>query len=185
MNPSICEWFYSPIIYSNDLESNFLNSGRELLKNQDTIIPLLHHYRSMAKSNYHLHIQKNKEVKIKKYLYVIRPIAMFLWLMNREIKDISDFEINLIIILEDLKGSLDSGIYDKICEIIEKKKKMKELDLEPRISIIDNWIERILGDEYSKKLKELENNSKQKRRDENYNSLDKFDKVLFNILGID
>ena len=183
MNPSICEWFYSPIVYSNDLESEFLEQGRKLLIDQDRILPLLHHYKSMAKSNYKIHIQKNDKVKIKKYLYVIRPIAMFLWLLNRENKDIKDFEINLIIILDDLKTILDSEIYEKIGEIIDKKKHMKELDLEPRIPLIDDWIENILGDEYSRKLIEEEKELKKKERDEDYNSLEKYDELLFTILG--
>lgn len=83
MNPGITEWVYSPIVYhKDDTKYNFAEIAKKLLEEQNRIAPLLFHYRSMAKSNYKTHIQNQKEVKIKKYLYVIRPAGMFIWLLK-------------------------------------------------------------------------------------------------------
>ena len=178
MNPSICEWLYSPIIYLNNSEINFQNLGKKALLDQNRILPLLYHYKSMAKSNYKTHIQSKKDVKIKKYLYVIRPAGMLIWLLKKNEAKLVNFNIDFLVILEEIREYISEECYQQINRIIEKKKTIKEMDLEPRIKCIDNWIDTILNDEYQDDFKKIK--EKETRED----LLNNLDNVLFSILKI-
>jgi len=82
MNPSITEWLYSPIVYHKNDAFDFLEPCKRLIEDEQRLMPLIYHYRSMAKSNYKTHIENKDLVKIKKYLYVIRPAGMCEWLLK-------------------------------------------------------------------------------------------------------
>jgi predicted nucleotidyltransferase len=178
MNPSICEWIYSPIVYINEPEKNFefQTISKSLLLKQKKIIPLLYHYKSMAKSNYKAHISEKTNVKLKKYLYVIRPAGMFVWLLKSNSLD--NFQINFLPILEEIKLDMSDECYANIIQIIEKKKLKKELDEEPRINSIDKWIEKVLNTEIDNTF--LDSTDKSPTSN---NTLDNYDQLLFKILG--
>ncbi|CAF0820727.1 unnamed protein product [Brachionus calyciflorus] len=162
LNPSITEWIYSPMVYLTDEScQNLLSTLKELLVKQKRISPLLHHYKSMAKANYKAHILSKKDVNIKKYLYVIRPIGMFEWLLkcHKNFDTISELiYVNFHRILQDLKIHLDEEVYSNILKIIEIKMQSKETDLKDRIKCIDDWIESLLG---SDDLKNIETKEKE------------------------
>ena len=174
MNPSIVEWIYSSIIYYTDPEFDFKENAHNLLKDQKRMLPLFKHYISMAKSNYKSHIEKKTNVKIKKYLYVIRPAGMVEWLFLQK-KDTNKLvEIDFLVVLNDLKDFLDKNVYEDILKLIVKKKQVKELDEEPRI---DKWIESLLEKQFSKEeLNYLDFNNDQ--------SFDNYDEILFSFLNI-
>lgn len=158
INPTIVEWLYSPIVYIKDEHfEEYLKRMKYLLLEQKRISPLLHHYRSMAKSNYKSFIKGKNEVIMKKYLYAIRPIGMFHWLLNCSQKD--DFiYVNFNKVLNELKPHLNSDVYGKIQEIIEMKKKSNEVNICPRISCIDNWIENLLENTSIQEIEKNETN---------------------------
>lgn len=145
-NPSIIEWIYSPIVYKNENEFNLLDRARAIVEENRRYTPLLFHYRSMAKSNYKDHIEGKDKVKIKKYLYVIRPAGMFYWIVKCQLdkKEGKLVEIDFNLVLDQLKEHIGQEVYDKIKEIIVRKKTLKELDDEPRIECIDKWIDMVL-----------------------------------------
>ena len=176
MNPSITEWIYSPIKYIDNKE--FRTSMENLLKEQKRISPLLHHYRSMGKSNYKAHIQNKTNVKIKKYLYVIRPIGMFEWLINCQKENGTFIQIDFNVVLNDIKPILGNELYENIVNVIEKKKTVKEMDEEPRIPCIDQWIENILNNT-NEKLKQVESGLEKNEEFE-----DKYDNLLHQILNL-
>jgi predicted nucleotidyltransferase len=183
MNPSIAEWLYSPITYMKaDLVDgvDFVMTARKLIRDQNRVVPLMYHYRSMAKTNYKDHIENKDRVKIKKYLYVIRPAGMFEWLSkcNNNNTLSAEFAIDFNKILVDLKAHLNVDCFNEILNVIEKKKNLNELDEEPRIECIDKWIENVLNERNDElvKLKSAENNDKQ--------ALDDYDTLLHQILNI-
>jgi predicted nucleotidyltransferase len=183
INPSIVEWLYSPIVYHQSEYANldFVSQAKSLLKEQKRITPLLYHYRSMAKTNFKTHIENKKEVKIKKYLYVIRPVGMYLWLLNKNGENCFErFEIDFTKILEEIKDQTSEECYKNIQQIIVKKKEMKEMDDESRIKCIDEWIENILissQDEIKEfEIKNLVNDKKQ--------IMDSYDDLLHSLLGV-
>lgn len=183
MNPGITEWLYSPIVYLQAENSHkIIENFKELLVGQNRIYPLLYHYRSMAKSNFKTHIQNNQKVKIKKYLYVIRPAGMFLWLMkcrdNQNKDKLIDIDFNKVLI--DLKPHLTDECYENIVNIIERKKKIKELDEEPRIECIDKWLDHIINGT-NDEMKKLEN---EQHFEETPTDADKYDALLHSVLNL-
>jgi uncharacterized protein len=188
LNPSIIEWLNSPIVYFDDQtnKDGFILNARKLLAEHTNYLPLLYHYRSMAKSNYNIHIKDKQEVNVKKYLYVIRPAGMVQWLISKllinqdEAKDFNNslVQIDFNIVLIEIKDQLTDECFDTIQKMIIAKKTMNEGDLQIRIKCIDEWIEKILN-ETDSTFKTIEkNNSKSKQ------SLSEYDELLFKVLGV-
>ncbi len=75
-NPSLMEWAQSPIVYrsSPQWESLAAHFGEYFDPTAN-----MHHYLSMALSNSHAYL-KGDEVRLKKYLYVLRPLLCCRWL---------------------------------------------------------------------------------------------------------
>lgn len=180
MNPGMAEWLFSPIIYYQDKSKfDFQENARKLLLGQKRITPLLHHYRSMAKANYKTHIQNEKNVKIKKYLYVIRPAGMFEWLLKcrkQENNDLIEIDFNKVLV--DLKEHLNQECFESILNVIEIKRQSNEMDLKPRIECIDKWIENILNNT-NDQIKALEAEQPVEKAE-----LDEYDDLLHSILNI-
>lgn len=76
-NPPLLEWLDSPIIYRQD--EVFSQRFRILAKNWFNPRACCHHYRSMARHNYREHM-RGERVKLKKYLYILRPVLACSWL---------------------------------------------------------------------------------------------------------
>ena len=138
LNPSVCEWLYSDTVYKLDGElAHVLNSVRRLLAKQRRISPLLYHYRSMAKSNYHAHVASKiktsngmSDISPKKYLYVVRPAAMVQWLLLKregKVKSVKLVETNFLQVVEDLRGAEGGGVSAELCDamlqLVERKKR--------------------------------------------------------------
>ena len=129
-NPTLFEWWNSPIIYKkNDVFSNF----DKYLESYFSSKKLMFHYVNMAKVNYKENFKDDK-VKLKKYFYVLRPILAAKWILNK--KSIPPIEF-----LKHLKEERDTGVKLEIEKILEKKLKSSELQKEKRIEILDNYIE--------------------------------------------
>lgn len=75
-NPSLMEWVQSPIVYRTTPQWEALKThfGEYFDPTSN-----LHHYLSMALSNANAYL-KGEQVKLKKYLYVLRPLLCCRWL---------------------------------------------------------------------------------------------------------
>lgn len=177
MNPSILEWVFSPIVYYSDPKFSFKEEAEKLLETQGRIIPLCYHYMSMAKSNYKNHVDGKDLVKIKKYLSCIRPAGMLVWLFNNKRTSTKFIEIDFCKVLSQIKERLSHDCYSKILYVIEKKKQLKELDEEPRIKCIDEWLENLFSQKITREDFDKENVK------ENH-TYDAYDEILFRILEI-
>jgi predicted nucleotidyltransferase len=156
MNPCIIEWLNSPIVYlKRDL--NFVKTAKELLNEQKRISPLLHHYRSMLKSNFKAHIAGKQFVKIKKYMNVIRSAGMFEWVLLLKCEQKGEngdrnflIEIDFNKVLTELKDHIEADCYENILKVIEKKKKLinglddLELSDKPPLDNYDIFLHEIL-----------------------------------------
>jgi predicted nucleotidyltransferase len=129
-NPVLFEWLKSPIMYYKD--NYFYNIMQELSKEYFSKISSVYHYLHMANKNYRQYLQ-TEEVKIKKYFYVLRPVLACLWIENKNEPPPMKFETLLTQITE-------KELLDKINELLIKKKSGKELGMEPRIEIINDFI---------------------------------------------
>ncbi|MCT4783974.1 MULTISPECIES: nucleotidyltransferase domain-containing protein [Exiguobacterium] len=132
-NPPLLEWLRSEIVYYQQYA--FVDHVRVLESDVFNPTSMLHHYLNMAKNNYREYLQ-GPEVRIKKYFYVLRPILACLWIEKYNTAP----PIRFHVLLED---ALQAGeLKDSIHELLERKLAGDEFDLEPRIAVINEFIER-------------------------------------------
>lgn len=138
-NPSFIEWLYTPIIYIDRF--GFLDSCRSVMNNMHTSLSLLYHYASMAKSNWADWISGRDDIICKKYLYVIRPVAMLHWLMS--FAESSDVKLIIDIdrLLDTIRTELPDETYNDIQRIILQKRTNGKLGNCSPIRSINTWIE--------------------------------------------
>lgn len=131
-NPPLQEWLQSSIVYLQ--KSTFPDRIKQLSSEVFSPVSCMHHYLSMAKGNYREYLQ-GPQVKIKKYFYVLRPILACLW--------IEKFRAMPPILFQDLVRELvtEPRLKDSIDHLLERKVRGDELDLEPRIDEINDYIE--------------------------------------------
>ena len=131
-NPPLLEWLRSEIIYYQ--KYSFVNNIRMLESQVFYPNSMLHHYLHMATKNYREYL-KGPQVRIKKYFYVLRPILACKWIEKYQVTPpISFNELVKEIIPE---GELKLAISN----LLERKLKGDELDLEPRIDVINEYVE--------------------------------------------
>ena len=133
-NPVLFEWLKSPIIYYK--ENYFYSIIEELSKLYFSPIASVYHYLHMANGNYREFLQ-GEQVKIKKYFYVLRPIMACMWIEKYKESPPMEFEKLLTQIQ-------DKELLEKINALLLRKKSGIELGLEPKIEIINNFIEQKL-----------------------------------------
>ncbi len=145
MNPALLEWINSPIIYLK--YSSFLEQLRELQEEYYSPKSCIYHYLHMAKSNYREYLQ-GENVKIKKYFYVLRPILACKWIENNNTMAPVEFQK----LLESQVHK--ENLYNEISILLERKKLGDELDIEPRIDTINEFLDEeiLYYENYVKKI---------------------------------
>ena len=76
-NATLIEWLDSPVVYRAD--PGFLLAMREAAQQTHQAERSFHHYVHMARKNYREYLQGDT-VRLKKYLYVLRPLLATLWI---------------------------------------------------------------------------------------------------------
>jgi predicted nucleotidyltransferase len=76
-NATLIEWLDSPVVYCT--ESNFLQEMRCAARQVHQAERSFHHYVHMARKNYREYL-RGETVRLKKYLYVLRPLLATLWI---------------------------------------------------------------------------------------------------------
>jgi predicted nucleotidyltransferase len=76
-NATLIEWLDSPVIYRAD--ATFLETIRIAARQTHRPGSSFHHYLHMARKNYREYLQGDT-VRLKKYLYVLRPLLATLWI---------------------------------------------------------------------------------------------------------
>ncbi|MCL2167274.1 MAG: nucleotidyltransferase domain-containing protein [Clostridiales bacterium] len=79
-NPTLFEWASSPLVYLTTAEWAIINAYLP-----DYFLAKLgvYHYLSMAEKNYREYLKRDI-VKVKKYLYVLRPILACKWILQKQ-----------------------------------------------------------------------------------------------------
>lgn len=143
-NPVLFEWFKSPIVYKSD------HYAYEVLKTtaNEYFSPVvsIQHYLNMAKNNYRQYMNNNK-VKIKKYLYILRPLLACKW--------IEKYNQSPTIIFEELlsDANLNRKLHSKILKLLKRKKSGIELGLEEKIPEINDFIDNCIKN-FNKKTRD-------------------------------
>lgn len=130
-NPPLLEWLHSPIVYSQ--QTAFAEHLRELLPTYYSFRACHYHYLSMAKSNYREYLQSDL-VRLKKYLYVLRPLLAVTWMEQGRGRVPVEFDI----LLDCLHDEIVKG---EIVALVERKIAGDELDREKRVDVLNQFIE--------------------------------------------
>ncbi|KEQ26513.1 nucleotidyltransferase domain-containing protein [Paenibacillus tyrfis] len=132
-NPPLLEWLQSPIPYYEKYSA---------AKRIRSISPLtfspkscMYHYLNMAKGNYREYLQ-GEQVKIKKYFYVLRPVLACEWIEQFNAMPPMEFDV-----LVDRLVPEGSELKKVILELVDRKMAGDEMDYEPRINPINDFLE--------------------------------------------
>ncbi|KPF67199.1 nucleotidyltransferase [beta proteobacterium AAP99] len=131
-NPAFVEWIQSPIVYLE--RGSFASSARALLPNLYSCVSGVHHYRSMAKTNYRGYLREDL-VPLKKYFYVLRPLLSVRWLERYGRPAPIEFAKLLHLIAD------QSDLLADVNELLAKKKSAPEMGLAPQVRSIHAFIE--------------------------------------------
>ncbi|HMW18418.1 MAG TPA: nucleotidyltransferase domain-containing protein [Accumulibacter sp.] len=131
-NPAFVEWISSPIVYLE--HGPFAAACRHRLPEIYSCQRGIHHYRSMAKTNYRSHLL-GEQVSLKKYFYVLRPLLSVRWLETHGTPAPIEFDKLLSLIA----GQTD--LIDAIQNLLARKRAAPESGLAPRIARIHAFIE--------------------------------------------
>ncbi|NEW07875.1 nucleotidyltransferase domain-containing protein [Paenibacillus sp. SYP-B3998] len=132
-NPPLLEWLQSPIKYVEQYEAT--ERIRQMSPLTFSPRSSMYHYLHMAKGNFHEYLQGDY-VKIKKYFYVLRPVLACQWIEEKGSMPPMDFEE----LVEAMVPA--SRLKQEIYTLLVRKKAGVELDLEPKIIEINDFLER-------------------------------------------
>jgi len=125
-NPPLLEWLGSPIVYLDRF--GFADQLRCLLQKSFSPQRCMHHYLHMARGNYREYL-KGEMVRLKKYLYVLRPILACIWLEKHGTMPPTEFSR----LRQD--ASLSITLDKTVDELLQKKMAGDELDMAPRVPV--------------------------------------------------
>ena len=117
--------------------ASFANRVRSLLPQVYSCSKGLHHYRSMAKTNYRGYL-KAEVVSLKKYFYVLRPLLAARWLEKYGTPAPIEFAKLLHLI------DSDSCLLSDVQDLLARKRAAPELGLAPPVASINAFIEQEL-----------------------------------------
>ncbi|WP_438349989.1 nucleotidyltransferase domain-containing protein [Paenibacillus sp. FA6] len=131
-NPPLQEWLLSNIVYYQKYD--FINDLGDLSSEVFSPISCFYHYLNMARNNYREYLQGD-QVKIKKYFYVLRPVLACRWIEQHNTMP--------PILFKDLVESilLEGDLKTQINILLSRKIQGEELDLEPRVNVINEYID--------------------------------------------
>ncbi len=131
-NPPLMEWLNSPIVYHE--ERAVVEQFRGLMTEYFNPKSCLNHYLHMAEGNFREYLQRDF-VRTKKYFYVIRPVLACQWIERTDTMAPTEFQKLFDTQIED--GELKREIE----KLLERKRSGDELGEEPKIQILNDFLE--------------------------------------------
>lgn len=132
-NPTVFKWCASPIVYMEREEFGWL---KELLPDYFSEKKSLFHYWHMAETNYREYL-KGKEVRVKKYFYVLRPLMAAKWILDKKSAPPMLFD-------DLVAAELENDLKPELTRLLELKKTLPEMGMAPKIQILNDYIERVM-----------------------------------------
>lgn len=129
-NPSVFEWFKSPIVYKN---THFSGEFISIMENYFLAKSGLYHYLHMAAGNYREYL-KGETVKAKKYFYVLGPLLACRWILEKRTPPPMLFS-------ELMAAELPDALHSPVKELLRIKMEVPELKLIPKVNAINTYIE--------------------------------------------
>lgn len=135
-NPVCFEWMKSPIVYH---ESPIWSRVRELIVPFFSPKAAMHHYLSMARHNYREHMRDgaSPSVKLKKYLYITRPLFCCRWIERDPMAGPPPMPF-----MDALDAaSISAELRAEIDGLVARKKAAEEIDEGKAVPIINQFID--------------------------------------------
>ena len=129
-NPTLFEWFSSPIVYR---ETAFAQEFRSIMQRYFSSKRGLSHYLSMASSNYREYL-KGDTVKAKKYFYVLRPVLACRWILDKGSPPPMLFS-------ELMEAELDPVLLPDVDRLLDLKMNAPEIKTIPKIESINRYLD--------------------------------------------
>ena len=132
-NPPLLEWLSSPIVYKETGDT--AERLRQAVAEFYSPISAFHHYLHMAKGN-HREFLKGDLVRLKKYFYVLRPLLAIRWIEIDQTRPVPmEFQklVDACVDSDEVRGEID--------DLLVRKRSGQELDQQPRIAVLTNFIE--------------------------------------------
>ena len=136
-NPPLLEWLTSPLIYKEDAEA--VQELKNVSRGYYDAKKAIYHYIHMAEGNYRQYILNRSDVKLKKYLYVIRPILACLWIIKYSTMPPMEIARTLELLKQDKLA------YEEISKLLKDKRSGVELGMGPKNPILNNFIDQHLN----------------------------------------
>jgi predicted nucleotidyltransferase len=129
-NPTLFEWFSSPIVY---METEFADHFRSIITSYFSSKRGLYHYLSMASGNYREYLHSDM-VKAKKYFYVLRPILACRWIIDRGTPP-------PMLFAELMDTELEECLKPSVEQLLGIKMNTPEVKEIPRVDILNHYID--------------------------------------------
>jgi uncharacterized protein len=131
-NPPLLEWLRSPIVYQQKF--SVADKLRNLMPAFYSPRNCFHHYLHMAEGNFREYL-RGETVRVKKYFYVLRPLLGCRWIEA----GLGPVPMEFGSLVE--KAASSDILKQEIFSLLKRKQSGQELDFEPRIPAISNFIE--------------------------------------------
>lgn len=129
-NPTVFEWFSSPIIYQT---SAFADQFRPIMQKYFSSKAGLWHYLHMAEGNYRDYL-RGKMVRAKKYFYVLRPILACKWILEKGTPP-------PMLFTDLVKSELPDDLSETVYQLLNLKMNSLEIKEIPRIDQLNRYLD--------------------------------------------
>lgn len=128
-NPTVFEWFSSPIIYQT---SAFADQFRPIMQKYFSSKAGLWHYLHMAEGNYRDYL-RGEMVRAKKYFYVLRPILACKWILEKGTPP-------PMLFTDLVKSELPDDLSETVYQLLDLKMNSPEIKEIPRIDQLNRYL---------------------------------------------
>lgn len=137
-NPGLYEWLASPIRYMS--EGGAATELRTLAKEFYSAREGMFHYLGMCAHNYREHMRNGaaESVRLKKYLYITRPLLCCRWLERNPNSGPPPMSMMQLAATD---SGLWGGVANALFDLIRRKQAGEELSEGAAIPVLNNWID--------------------------------------------
>lgn len=129
-NPTVFEWFSSPIIYQT---SALADQFRPIMQKYFSSKAGLWHYLHMAEGNYRDYL-RGEMVRAKKYFYVLRPILACKWILEKGTPP-------PMLFAELVKSELRDDLSETVYQLLDLKMNSPEIKEIPHIDQLNRYLD--------------------------------------------
>jgi uncharacterized protein len=135
-NPALLEWLHSPLVYREDRA--FTHELRALARECWRPEKCFQHYFHMARGHWQKYLQ-GEDVRLKKYLYVLRPLLACRWLEQGRgvVPVLFSTLVNAVLPEQDVRLA--------VANLLVKKQSSREAQVQPPDAVLHRFVERELA----------------------------------------